>query len=242
LDRGAYRLERVLKHDSWAATALYASSDGSKVVCKFARTNPILGIVPFSPIGRITAERERRVFRAMQDVAGFPRWAGPVRAHGEEVKTAVSHYWIEGLTFRPSLEVNDDFFPTLNLMLRSLHGRNMAHMDMAKWENILVGNDGHPYLLDYQLCFHARHGWPGSWILRTLQKFDSYYLQRHWSRCRSDQRDPSSLLIPLPVAIGEFLGRIWRPLRIATLHLFGVRHDPRKEESAARDGPTANSA
>jgi hypothetical protein len=39
----SFRLLEILKHDSWAATAIYASATG-KALCKFNRRQPILRI------------------------------------------------------------------------------------------------------------------------------------------------------------------------------------------------------
>ena len=40
IDGHEYHLEKVFKHDSWAATALYEGHDG-KIVCKFNRQQSI---------------------------------------------------------------------------------------------------------------------------------------------------------------------------------------------------------
>ena len=45
-----YELVEVLKHDSWAATAIYASA-AEKVVCKFNRLQRI-GLLPMRWLGR----------------------------------------------------------------------------------------------------------------------------------------------------------------------------------------------
>jgi len=36
------KLARVLKHDSWGASALYTIDDGAGIVCKFIRVRPVL--------------------------------------------------------------------------------------------------------------------------------------------------------------------------------------------------------
>ena len=54
-----YRRLEILKHDSWAATAVYAGA-GGRIVCKFNRQQPILGI-PVAWLGRFLARREGRL-------------------------------------------------------------------------------------------------------------------------------------------------------------------------------------
>src|ERR1700684_3126315 len=38
LGNGEYHVETVLKHDSWAATAVYSNLRGERIICKFNRT------------------------------------------------------------------------------------------------------------------------------------------------------------------------------------------------------------
>ena len=227
----------VLKHDSWAATALYVDGSGGRAVCKFNRRAPLIWM-PMIWLGRRLARREEKVLRLMQDVEGFPRWAGPVRADGRVLPYAVAHHWIDGQPFKPWLRVDDEFFPRLRAMLLALHGRDIAYVDMSKWENILVGDDGRPYLLDYQIRFELPRRLPLRWWLRWLQAADLYYLHRHWVRARPDQFTPRERerLARQPgfVRVGERVGAAWRAFRLAVLRRFGVRGDPRHGEESPK--------
>ncbi|MBK5965354.1 hypothetical protein CCR95_14980 [Thiocystis minor] len=103
---------------------------------------------------------------------------------------------------------------------------------MSKWENILVGDDGLPYLLDYQIHFRPPPELPLRWLLHWGQQADLYYLHRHWRRCRPDQLRPDEQIVwsrpPLPVWVAEAIGPIFRRLRLLILRAHGVRGDPRK--------------
>src|SRR5205814_1206669 len=57
---------------------------------------------------------------------------------------------------------------------------------------ILMGNDGHPYLIDFQISWQldSRRGGRLAlfrWLLRLLQSADRYHLLKHWRRARPDQ-------------------------------------------------------
>lgn len=232
-----WRLLRVLKHDSWAATAVYHGDGGEKIVVKFNRTHPLPGGVPAGWLGRRLAEREARVFRMMEGWPGFPRWTGPVIIEGVECPSAVGHHWIEGEPWSPSARVGDGFFPELSGMLEAFHARGFAYVDMSKWGNILVGADGRPHLLDYQICFPGGRGPVTRWIAKRLQAGDRYYLRRHWRRCRPDQVPAAQTDgwsdEPPHIWLAERAGPFFRGIRILVLKLHGVRGDPRKEESSA---------
>lgn len=226
-----FRRVAILKYDSWAATAIYANEQHDRVACKFNRTQP-LGFIPMRWLGRALARREQRVFGLVQDEAGFPRWAGPVIVDRQELPNAVSHVWIDGRPFNPWVHVNDQFFPRLRDMVAALHRHDIAYVDMSKWENILVGDDGQPYLIDYQIHYQLPRGWPFRWWLRGLQAADRFYLCRHWSRVRPDQLNAADWGLlkhgPWVVRIGEALGHPWRFIRRTILRLAGVREDDRK--------------
>jgi serine/threonine protein kinase len=56
-------------------------------------------------------------------------------------------------------ELPRDFFERLEELVRALHGRGVCHNDLHKEGNVLVGADGYPNLVDFQLAsVHARRG------------------------------------------------------------------------------------
>ena len=230
-----YRLIAILKHDSWAATALYGSESGHQIACKFNRVSLLPLGVPAAWIGKFLARREKGVFRLMEGHAGFPKWSGPVMVKGQELQNAVAHEWIDGDPFHPAMSVGAAFFPTLRDMLKALHAHDIAYVDMSKWGNILVGRDGHPYLIDYQIHFRPAPNLPLGWLLGLGQAADLYYFHRHWMRCRPDQISADDRQAwsrqPWPVLIAEKAGPAFRRLRLLILGLHRVRGDPRSLEA-----------
>ena len=104
---------------------------------------------------------------------------------------------------------------------------------MSKWANILIGDDGLPYLIDYQIHFWLPRNLP----LRWAQAADLYYFHRHWLRCRPDQIPPDDHKAwsrqSMHVWIAERIGPALRRARLLVLRLHGVRGDPRKPGSPA---------
>ncbi len=190
IDGTEYVLQDVFKHDSWAATALYRGGD-QDVVCKFNRTESILGI-PCGWLGRLLADREAFAMRCMKEVPGVPDNLGPVHAEGKLFRSAVAHPFIPGHPLGADEQVDDNFFPELLGHLREVHNRKMAYVDLHKRENILVGDDGKPYLIDFQICYRSaamrKFSLPTTRIiLKLLQNSDLYHFTKHVKRLRPDQ-------------------------------------------------------
>lgn len=173
---------RIFKHDSWAATALYEGTAGL-VVCKFNRRQPI-GLIPMRWLGWLLARRETRFLRHLAELTNVPRWSGHVFADGKRLANAVAHEYVPGRPLRYDEPVSEAFFVSLEAALAEIHRRGMAYVDLHKPENVLVGEDGEPYLLDFQIGFELPGWWPansalGRAMLRMLQQSDIYHLQKH---------------------------------------------------------------
>ncbi|GAG35563.1 unnamed protein product, partial [marine sediment metagenome] len=179
LDGKTYRLEKILKQDFFAATGRYvgpAGHDGKpeKAVLKHYHTEPWMGVW-LEWAGKLMCDREVRHYRMLQDLDGIPRLLGRVG------KSAFVHEWVEGDDLLDVKDdVPDDFFDRLEALLKALHDRGMAYVDMNKPDNVLVGPGGRPYLIDFQISFTAK---PGCGrirrrILAALQREDMYHVRK----------------------------------------------------------------
>jgi len=218
--------ENVLKHDSWAATACYVSSAGDRIAVKFNRRQSLFGL-PMGWLGRSLARRELGILRDMHECEGFPREVSPVIVHHREWPNIAAHEWIDGHPFHRAEPVDDEFFPRLRSMLETLHRHDVAYVDLGKAENILVGDDGRPYLLDYQIHYRRRWWDLFGYVLRSLQATDLYHLHKHWSRCRPDQLTPEELDLdrfrPWVVRVAHRVQPYLRAFRRRILISLGVR-------------------
>src|SRR5262245_34968846 len=94
VDGHHYTRSEIFKHDSWAATALYAGAPG-RIVCKFNRVQPVLGF-PMTWLGRRLADRERRALERLADLPQIPAPLGPVFAGGRRLVNAVARSFVPG--------------------------------------------------------------------------------------------------------------------------------------------------
>lgn len=227
-----------LKHDSWAATALYAGS-GGKVICKFNRRQSVLGL-PMRWLGRRLALREARLLDRLADVPHIPRNCGPIATDGAVLPNAVGHWYVEGHPLGRQERVGDGFFAGLRLTLAEIHRRGIAYVDLHKRENIIVADDGSPCLIDYQICWSPPRGavgrlWPYPAVLRMLQRMDDYHLAKHMIRLRpdlmpADQRDIDRLR-PASIKVVRAIGNPLRFTRRRLLVALGIRKERGRAES-----------
>lgn len=187
----AFALERTFKNDFFAVTAVY-QREGERIVVKINRTAHLF-LVPLSFVGRFLASREAAVLAALEDVKGVPRLLerlGP---------TGVAREFVPGEPLRRGMRVGDSFHAQLRALIDEMHKRGLAYVDLEKCENVLVGDDGKPYLFDFQISWFIRRGWlakmpPMGMLRRFLQRGDLYHLAKLQRRTRPDQMTEQQLV------------------------------------------------
>jgi len=219
-------LAEVFKHDSWAATALYTGSNGAQRVVKLHRRASAFG-VPLGWIGWLTARRERRLLRKLNDLPGIPALAGPVASKGKLQKNAVARDFLDGHPLGDREAVSDHFFPELRDLLHAMHGRRIAYVDLHKRENVLVDEKGSPCLFDFQISIDWWRWLPLRPIFTILAGSDDYHLLKHWARCRPDQCGVADGQMaekrPWWIRAHRLIGRPIREMRRRLLVRIGVR-------------------
>lgn len=180
----SYRLVRVFKHDFFAATSLF-EGDAGKIVLKIGRRASLFGF-PLGWIGRWHANHETKMYQLLADLPVVPDFIGRYGRHG------FAHAYIEGQPLKKGVPAPDDFFEQLRAALTDMHSRGVAYVDLEKCENVLWGDDGKPYLIDFQIAWRWpwRFGaniFPVSWITRSLCRSDFYHVRKLQRRVRPDQ-------------------------------------------------------
>lgn len=185
-----YSHAKTFKHDFFAATGLYEGPAG-RAVLKVGRIAPLF-LFPMTWTGRLLAQHEARLYEMMHSVPGVPKFIGRLGP------TGIVHEYVEGRPLRKGDVPCDEFFPRLSSMLDQIHARGAAYVDLEKRENIICGDDGMPYLIDFQISWHVpvRRGgetWPLQMVRDVLQTSDRYHLLKHWRRLRPDQLPAGAL-------------------------------------------------
>lgn len=208
----SFRRIRVFKHDFFAATGLYESGS-RRAVIKFGRAAPLLGL-PLAWLGRRMVGHEARLYERVNGLPGIPAYCGRVTPCG------FAHEFAEGRDLRRDDRPDDDFFPKLQRLIEAIHQRDVAYVDLEKRENVLLGDDRGPHLIDFQISFH----WPdrsggqtaiARRILAVLQASDRYHLYKHWRRHRPDQLTPEQLALAQPPPWIAWHRAVFRPITLA---------------------------
>src|SRR5262249_22971476 len=145
-----HRLRETFKHDSWAATGLYEGPSGVLRIVKLHRLASVGGL-PLGWLGRRMARHEIHLLQSLADLKGVPKLAGKVTVAGHRLQNAVARDFIEGHPLGNREDVDQSFFPSLEALLRVMHSRKIAYVDLHKRENILVNTAGEPCLIDFQI-------------------------------------------------------------------------------------------
>ncbi len=210
--------------DATKAAVTGAAALPARIVLKVGRRASLFG-VPLGWIGRWHAAHESACYQALADVAAVPAFVGRYGRHG------FAHAYVEGHPLHKGEQVADDFFPRLRAALAAIHARDMAYVDLEKCENVLVSDDGRPYLIDFQIAWRwpGRYGgnlWPARWLRRRMQRADFYHVTKLQRRTRPDQLTADELAAsyakPWYVRLH---GRLTRPFTLLRRRLLN-RIDP----------------
>jgi len=201
----------------------------------FVRRVACGGALPGSGwLARVFARREQRALERLAGLEGVPVLivdARPEPAH-------VLRSWIEGRALSRAEELPEDFFEHLDRPVVALHARGVCHNDLHKEQNILVGPDGLPYLVDFQLAsVHARRGA----LFSSRAREDLRHVEKHRRRYTRLGRGPRG---QSQAGAGAAYRRSWiasawkravKPLYVfATRRVLGTRDG---EERRSENGP-----
>lgn len=96
--------------------------------------------------GRFLIWREKKAYKRLEGLSGVPALFGSIGG------TALIIEEIEG-TDIGALEVietlDEKFFKDLKALIDRFHDRGIAHCDLKRAPNILLGNDRDPYIIDW---------------------------------------------------------------------------------------------
>jgi hypothetical protein len=197
-----YELCEILKHDFFAATALYELYKGSddtekqsprKIILKLHRRHHFLGL-PLLWLGENICQHEVSIIRRLTNLPGIPNFLSRYD------RTGLIYEYIEGRCLDEVKETRADFFEKLLRLLQQIHNREIVYLDMNKRSNILIGNDGRPYLIDFQISMHIGENlliWPvfSRYFREVLQQADLYHLFKHKRKLCSESLTPDEQAI-----------------------------------------------
>ncbi len=118
---------------------------------------------------RRTLLREYAAYQRLDGVSGVPA------CYGLLDRRYLLLEYVPGTPYREAeFEDRDGWFAELLEILRSVHGRGVAHADLKSKGNLLVAADGRPCVIDFGTAFLERPGFHplGNWLFRTARRMD----------------------------------------------------------------------
>jgi RIO-like serine/threonine protein kinase len=163
----------ILSQGRWANAVLFMyPKDGELWVVKDFRPRSLL---VRETIGRLLTRRELRGLRRVAGVQGVP--AGVFRLD----RHALAYRYVHGSSiWRPDEEkLPTEYYSELERLLKQVHARGVVHLDVRNARNILVDDEGHPLLLDFQSHLGTR--WLPSRLRTLVEQFDLSGVYKHWA-------------------------------------------------------------
>lgn len=135
---------RILRQPSSTRPALWVAEEGGeRAVVKDYSGN---GFVYRNTIGRFLVWREKRAYQRLAGLPGIPRFYRAIDGMALVVEE------IPGRSLEDLEKVrrlSEDFFDRMRSLVERVHQRGLAHCDLKRAPNILVGKDGQPYIIDW---------------------------------------------------------------------------------------------
>ena len=186
------RVSEVLKRDALGRVELLEEGAARRV-----RRLAVGGRVPGSgPLARALLRRERRALERLEGLEGVPaleadpRWltAGQEGAAPGAGRVLVRSF-VEGRALHEAEVLALDFFERLEELVGRMHARGVCHNDLHKEQNVVVGDDGWPALVDFQLAsVHPS----GGRAFRVRCGDDLRHVAKHRRRYTRDGRGPDA--------------------------------------------------
>jgi len=122
-------------------------------------------------INRWSIRHEFKIYEILENLDGIPKCYGLTKDGSLVLE------YIDGESYRSKqfeLDGNDQFFNSLLELIKSMHDKGIAHGDLKRKDNLLVGGDLNPYLIDFgtALIKENRSGFFKKIIFNFLKKTD----------------------------------------------------------------------
>ena len=150
----AAAIDRIVEHgelidDSGNQGSIHVGQIGERrILVKAAHGNPLLAYVR-----RVMLRREFRAYERLRGIAGIPHCYGLFRDRYLAIE------FIDAATYRASPPTaGGPFYECLFEIIEAVHERGVAHGDLMRKSNILVGEGEHPFLIDFGVAAIYRPG------------------------------------------------------------------------------------
>lgn len=202
------RIEKELKHDTFGCVELVRVDGASGRPAARLVRRVVVARFGLGWAAGLLARREARALRRLRECGARGVAAAPdldeallqearslETARGERPDPRRVHLrpYAEGEPLHRAESLPLDFFDLLERRVAELHAAGVCHNDLHKEQNVVVGLDGAPVLIDFQLAtLHPRRS--GRWFEARCRD-DLRHVQKHRRRYTRDGRGPAALRV-----------------------------------------------
>jgi len=198
---------RALGKGYQGTVELYSTPAGEAVVKKPHRSSPLV------PLWRRLLRREHAVYEQLAGVPGVPRTYGLI--DGEYLALE----YVAGVPLRSNESTLSDraaFFAALLATIRAMHAAGVAHADLKRKANIIIGPGERPYLIDFGIAVRRGESALGrAWFEHAVQGDYNAWIKLKYGR-RIEPAEAASVLSAEDAALYRPLWteRIARAVRV----------------------------
>jgi hypothetical protein len=214
-----YYYEKILKDDFFSVNVLYKNDKGRRFVLKLSDFRFIFGIL-FRPFAALMSSHEYKIYKMIADIEGVPELGPRLGWRG------YFHEYIEGKTLHELKDtpevLPENFFNELKDIVDQVNKRRILYVDMNKKGNVIMSDDGKPFLIDFQISQYFKKR---RWILGRLTdkifyrliKEDIYHVYKHKKRYQKELMTEEEMKLAvrsdLIKSYDRFLGGWYRKLK-----------------------------
>jgi predicted Ser/Thr protein kinase len=122
-------------------------------------------------VGRLLIWREAKAYRKLCGVKGVPEFYGVI----EGLALAVEEIPGQNLeNLEKEMRLSHTFFESMEILVNAFHQRGVAHCDLKRAPNTLLGPDGVPYIVDWAASISKTEFWfpPLTLVFRRFMRDD----------------------------------------------------------------------
>jgi hypothetical protein len=169
-------------------------------------------------VGPILIRREFGAMRNLIGVKGIPQLVGKL----DRYALVMEH--IAGISLEHVKRgvLTDEFYRNLQVAVDNMHKCGVAHCDLRSRGNVMLGDDGFPYVVDFAACVYRGRGINPffRWLFHQFVLADNNAILRIKQRLSPElltEQDKIDLATPLPFEksakfVGENIRNITRKL------------------------------
>jgi len=216
IDGQTYSVEKILKEDFYSVNVLYkCNGTNIRYVLKLSDFRFIFGKL-LRPLAMFMSWREHRVYSKVAGIEGVPPLGPRFGSRG------YFHQYIAGKTLFEVRKSGDElpptFFEDLRRTIDAIHKLDICYVDLNKLGNMICGDDGRAYLIDYQISLELPKFASLSKLTKNLyeqlQREDLYHLYKHKSRFHphlmTDEEKCLAKKSTFNQVYDRLIGRPWR--------------------------------